>query len=272
MGKRSSFERIPRDFYVTPYGAVPPLIPHLRGVRTFAEPCSGDGALVRHLESFGLRCGYAGDIATGQDALVLDQYGGAQVIITNPPYTRPVMHALIEHFAGILPTWLLLESDWAHTKQAGPFMPSCSDIVSVGRLRWIAGTTMSSKENFAWYRFDSRHLAGAIFHARPLATTGGNSPMIIHTPQSRRMVGRRFDRLNDRSLRVEEIVADMATGLALHRGLDCFKRVQWVLSDGEIIADDIAREVIKHNDVAGVGDTLFPQFGELSQTFRYVGK
>ena len=123
MGKRSNFERIPRDFYPTPFAAVPPLIPHLRGVRTFAEPCCGDGALVRHLESFGLRCVYAGDIATGQDALALDTYGDADAIITNPPYTRPLMHALIAHFARILPTWLLLETDWASTKQAAPFMP-----------------------------------------------------------------------------------------------------------------------------------------------------
>jgi hypothetical protein len=158
MGKRSSFERLPRDFYPTPYAAVPPLIPHLRGVRTFAEPCCGDGALVRHLELFGLRCAYQGDVATGQDALGLEHYGDADAIITNPPYTRPLMHALIQHFARILPTWLLLESDWAYTKQAGPFMPCCSDIVSVGRLRWIAGTTMNSKENFAWYRFDACHL------------------------------------------------------------------------------------------------------------------
>ena len=35
MGKRSSFERIPRDFYPTPEAAVPPLLPFLRGVRTF---------------------------------------------------------------------------------------------------------------------------------------------------------------------------------------------------------------------------------------------
>ena len=147
---------------------MPPLIPHLRGVRTFAEPCCGDGALVNHLESHGLRCVYQGDIATGQDALALEQYGDAAQIITNPPYTRPLMHALIQHFARILPTWLLLESDWAYTKQAGPFMPCCSDIVSVGRLRWIAGTTMSSMENFAWFRFDARHSAGPIFHARDL--------------------------------------------------------------------------------------------------------
>jgi hypothetical protein len=165
LGKRSNFERIPRDFYPTPAAAVPPLIPHLRGIRTFAEPCCGDGALVRHLESHGLRCVYSGDIADGQDALAIDTYGDADAIITNPPYERKVMHALIGHFARIAPAWLLLETDWASTKQAAPFMPSCSDIVSIGRLRWIEGTTMSGKQNFAWYRFDTRHRAGPIFHA-----------------------------------------------------------------------------------------------------------
>ena len=95
-----------------------------------------NGALVRHLESFGLRCVYAGDIATGQDALALDTYGDADAIITNPPYTRPLMHALISHFARILPTWLLLETDWASTKQAAPFMPcaptSCQWVACAG--------------------------------------------------------------------------------------------------------------------------------------------
>ena len=84
-GQAIDFERIPRDFYPTPAAAVAPLIPHLRGVRTFAEPCCGDGALVRHLESHGLRCTYAGDIATGQDALAITDYGDADSIITNPP-------------------------------------------------------------------------------------------------------------------------------------------------------------------------------------------
>jgi hypothetical protein len=135
VGKRSNFDRVPRDFYPTPYAAVPPLIPFLRGVRTFAEPCCGDGALVRHLESFRLRCVYAGDIATGQDALALDTYGDADVIITNPPYTRELMHRLIAHFREIAPTWLLLPADWMHNRHAAPFLPSCTDIVSVGRLR-----------------------------------------------------------------------------------------------------------------------------------------
>ena len=120
---------------------------------------------MRHLELFGLRCTYAGDIADRQDALARDTYGNADAIITNPPYTRELMHALIEHLQRIAPTWLLLEADWVYTKQAAPFMPSCSDVVAIGRLRWIEGTTMSSYENFAWYRFDARHRAGPIFHA-----------------------------------------------------------------------------------------------------------
>ena len=157
MGKRSSFDRIPRDFYPTPYAAVPPLIPHLRGVRTFAEPCSGDGALVRHLESFGLRCVYEGDIATGQDALAFDTYRDTDAIITNPPYTRDLMHRLISHFQRIAPTWLLLQLDWAATKQAAEYMLHCTDIVILPRLRWIEGSKDTGKDNHAWYKFDQRH-------------------------------------------------------------------------------------------------------------------
>jgi len=133
-------------------------------VRTFAEPCCGDGALVNHLEGFGLRCVYAGDIASGHDALALASYGEVDAIITNPPYRRPVMHALIDHFQRIAPTWLLLELDWAATKQAVPYLISCSDIVPIGRFRWIAGRKHTGKENFGWFRFDARHVSGPVFH------------------------------------------------------------------------------------------------------------
>ena len=164
MGKRSNFERREADFYPTPRAAVVPLIPYLRGIRSFAEPCAGDGALVRHLEGFGLRCVYAGDIRTGQDALALDHYGAIDAIITNPPYTRDLMHRLIEHFQRIAPTWLLLDSDWASTKQAAPYLPCCSDIVAIGRVKWIEGSKYTGKDNHAWYRFDIRHRSGPVFH------------------------------------------------------------------------------------------------------------
>jgi len=166
MGKRSNFERREADFYPTPRAAVVPMIPYLRGIRSFAEPCAGDGALVRHLEEFGLRCVYSGDIRTGQDALALDHYGAADAIITNPPYTRTVMHRLIAHFQPISPTWLLLDSDWMSTRQAAPFMASCSDIVAIGRVKWIEGSKHTGKDNYAWFRFDIRHKNGPIFHGR----------------------------------------------------------------------------------------------------------
>jgi hypothetical protein len=173
MGKRcSSFERVPRDFYPTPYAAVPPLIPHLRGIRTFAEPCCGDGALVRHLESFGLHCVYAGDIHdTGQDALDLtpDDIGGAP-IITNPPFSRksqPLLRRLIRHFQCITQeVRLLLPADFASNQWFVPFLPQCTDIVAIGRVKWIEGTEGAGFENSAWYRFDARHSAGPIFHGQ----------------------------------------------------------------------------------------------------------
>ena len=48
MGKRSEFERIPRDYYPTPYSAVQPLLPHLPDRFEFAEPCAGDMRLIEH--------------------------------------------------------------------------------------------------------------------------------------------------------------------------------------------------------------------------------
>ena len=176
MGKRSNFERREADFYPTPRAAVVPLIPYLRGsgIRTFAEPCAGDGALVRHLKSFDLRCVFAGDIRDDQDALALDSYGKADAIITNPPWSRDVLHRLIEHFQNIGPTWLLLDFDWAQTKQAAPFLPHCSDIVAIGRVKWIEGSKHTGKDNAGWHRFDIRHKAGPVFHGRDQGTDQGS--------------------------------------------------------------------------------------------------
>ena len=41
----------------------------------------------------------------------------------------------------------------------------------------------------------------------------------IQTPTSVRIAQRRLDRLTKRALRVEEVVADMAAGLSLHRAV-----------------------------------------------------
>ena len=147
-----------------------PLITHLRaaGIKRFAEPCCGEGDLVRHLESFGLHCAYAGDIATGQDALAIDSFGGVPPI-TNPPYDtvnrRKLMHELILHFMRAAPfAWLLIDYDWSATRQAAPFLRHCTDIVIIPRQKWIEGSKNTGKDNHAWYRFDINHTAGPVLH------------------------------------------------------------------------------------------------------------
>jgi len=159
MGKRSDFERVEKDYYPTiDPRAVAALLPHLPPKATFAEPCYGQGHLVPPLEAAGHSCLWATDISDGFDALNLtdSELIGCDFIITNPPWSRPLLHPLIVHFASLRPTWLLLDADWSHTKQAGPFLDRFGiRIVSVGRLIWQEGTKMQGKDNAAWYLFDA---------------------------------------------------------------------------------------------------------------------
>lgn len=168
MGKRSNFERRKNDAYQTPPSAVIPLIPHLRGIRTFAEPCSGEGKLIRALEASGLTCTFSGDIERGFDAIngaSLEQVK-FDAIITNPPWTREILHPMITRFQSIAPTWLLFDADWVHTRQAVPFIDQCSHIVSVGRVKWIEDSAFTGKDNAAWHRFHAQHVGGPRFFAR----------------------------------------------------------------------------------------------------------
>jgi hypothetical protein len=133
---------------------------------------------MRHLEGFGLRCVYAGDIHTGQNALQLTAAAcrGADAIITNPPFRYPddppstyyatrLLRDLIRRFLELgLPCWLLLPADFMHNENAAPFMPHCSDIVVAGRVKWIKDSKHDGGfENSAWFRFDVRHTSGPIF-------------------------------------------------------------------------------------------------------------
>ncbi len=169
MGKRSNFERIEKDDYRTiDPRAVDALLRFVPKFTRFAEPCAGSGDLACRLMLEQNICTMAMDLSRGVDAMALEtsDLNGAECIITNPPWTRKILHSMIEHFVDIAPfTWLLFDSDWAHTKQSAPYMKYCSDIVSVGRLIWIPGTTTSGKDNCAWYRF-SHDAKQTIFHGR----------------------------------------------------------------------------------------------------------
>jgi hypothetical protein len=174
-GKRSNFPRRKADFYPTPRAAVVPLIPFLHGIRTFAEPCAGDGDLVRHLESFGLRCVYAGDIRTGQDALAIERYvGNPDVGITNPPFKYPedppkttrLLFDLIRHFLVLgIPFWFVLPHDWSTNEGSAPYLRHCSDIIAIGCVKWIPDSEHNGgMDNHCWYRFDVNHTSGTVFH------------------------------------------------------------------------------------------------------------
>lgn len=167
MGKRSAFPRRPMGDYATPYEAVLPLVPHLRAdrIHCFAEPCCGDGDLVRHLESLGFDCVQASDIRRGMDALSLSDIPG-DAIVTNPPWTRDLFHSLIEHFRLIKPSWLLFDADWAHTRQSAQLIRHCSHIVAIGRVRWIPNSPLTGKDNAAWHRFAPDHNSGPRFVGR----------------------------------------------------------------------------------------------------------
>lgn len=178
MGKRSAFERNPHDLYNTPAKAVEPLLPWLKPMTPFLEPCVGEGALARVLEASGHH--FCGGFDLPIDARV-HSYGivlGA-IFITNPPYWgQPAdLHPLIENLSDQAPTWLLMSADWLFNKTSGPLTRRLRRIVAVGRVKWIPGSRYTGKENAAWLLFDRPRRAG-FFIGRPprRATRGPTKP------------------------------------------------------------------------------------------------
>lgn len=173
MGKRTTgkFKRRKHDKYLTPFKPVVPLFAHLPGRTKFCEPCAADGGLVGHIESAGHTCMAAMDIKPQDpmvrklDALEMtkEDLRGADMIITNFPWTRALLHPLIEHCRLLAPTWILLDADWMHTKQeklanrincktTPELMRYCHKIVSVGRVCWM-GNGVDGKDNCCWFLF-----------------------------------------------------------------------------------------------------------------------
>ena len=176
MGKRSNFERNPRDYYPTPLSAVLPLMPHLEYGCSFIEPCAGNFALAGHLESYGMSCVQAFDIHP-MDGNVYNVYeddalgdwtesDSADYIITNPPWDVKILHPMIERFSALRPTWLLFGADWMHTQQSRQFLHLLDKVVSVGRVKWIPDSKSTGMDNAAWYLFDANHSGPTEFVGR----------------------------------------------------------------------------------------------------------
>ncbi len=145
MGKRSAFKRRPLDTYDTPEAAVAPLLGHLPLWCRFWEPCAGQLDLVNHLERHGFECVVPSNIEPRDERVFrLDALAtcrsdvdatGATHIITNPAWSRFILHPMILHFSAIRPTWLLFDADWVHTRQAARYLPHLRKIVSVDTSR-----------------------------------------------------------------------------------------------------------------------------------------
>lgn len=164
MGKRSSFTRIEKDKYYTPYQAVLPLLPHLPELnnRLFYEPCVGDGRLIKFIPA-----NWIGSSDEERDATITDyKMPEGSMFVTNPPWSREILHPLIKNLSNQAPTWLLFDSDWVHTKQSIEYMPRLRKIISIGRVKWIEDSKGTGKDNCSWYLFDKYNSGTSYFYGR----------------------------------------------------------------------------------------------------------
>jgi hypothetical protein len=149
MGKRSNFPRHHRDDYATPSEAFQPLIPFLKW-KKLVEPCPGEGKLTRHMRKAGFK---VTPIHADARSYCYDLVGET-MFVTNPPWTRSVLHPIIVNLSDQAPTWLLMDADWAHLLCARPYLNRLRAIVSVGRVKWFPNSGGISLDNSAWYLFE----------------------------------------------------------------------------------------------------------------------
>jgi len=160
MSKRSSMDKVSKDYYPTrdPAAIPPKFIEFIYG-KTYAEPCCGEGDLADLLEYTGNFL-WLSDIEDRgfwwvKDAMDLteEDLQKCDLIITNPPFTKAILLPMIDHFTSLKDTWLLLPADMMHNKYFGPYMKTCSKVVSVGRICWfpVDGKRVAGTDNYAWY-------------------------------------------------------------------------------------------------------------------------
>jgi hypothetical protein len=154
MGKRSTFPRFPQDAYDTPFEAAAPLLPHLTPGTRFVEPCVGRGHLLGHLKRAEHVLVGAYDLPDDARAKRYTEAQPGVVFITNPPWSRDVLHPIIVNLSDQLPAWLLIDFDWLATQQSAPFLPRLCVIVVIGRVRWIPDSPYDGKDNATWCLFD----------------------------------------------------------------------------------------------------------------------
>lgn len=163
MGKRSDFKRRKNDAYFSPIKAMEPLLPYLPAKSTFIEPSAGDGRMVDFFESHGHKCIDYFDIDPAREDVKeydafdypVEGYAAADFVITNPAWSRQLLHPMIELWASIRPSWLLFDASWANNKSSAIYIEEyCKKIVPIGRVKWIEDSKYSGKDDVCWYLMD----------------------------------------------------------------------------------------------------------------------
>jgi len=171
MGKRSEFEKKPRDkYYTIDPDAVKPILSKLKEYykqtgkkRNYAEPCAGAENLINLLSEYA-DCIWTSDIdpqndfdtpVDVMDLVRLDFNVDCDLIITNPPYTKKILMPMIEKMLTLTENvWLLLPADMMHNQYMSRLIDKhCISILSVGRLYWEAEKKVKGKDNYEWYFF-----------------------------------------------------------------------------------------------------------------------
>lgn len=148
----------PRDFWPTvDPDAVKPLLPWISG-RTYAEPCYGDGSLVRLIGNEA-KCNFKSDLEPQEisdgiykiNALELtrNDLGSCDYIITNPPFSWGMLEPLVNHFITLKPTWLLLRYAFLFNKNSKDLIEKSTRLQSIGRLRW-GKQVRKYKDDYVW--------------------------------------------------------------------------------------------------------------------------
>lgn len=161
MGRRSDFEKIPKGKYYTwDERAGIALRPFIEEGATCIEPCAGSGDLIDQIKY--LNWQRASDIEPTKDHIeqknalsyTNEDLIGIDYIVTNPDWDRKFLHPAIEHFASKIPTWFLIDAPWLFNKSSGYYVNKyLTDVVPIGRLKWIRNTTMSAKDDCIWACF-----------------------------------------------------------------------------------------------------------------------
>lgn len=187
MSKRTDLPRNPRDLYEThDPKAVAPIAPLWHGNETrYIEPFCGSGELIANIANHcDAKCVHASDLeplpqVNGvPDGIIFEKYNfevidwestaghkNATHFISNPPWLNDKksdyqLLRIINHLSAIRPTWLLLNGNFAFNKRSSDAMGICTDIITVGRLKWIKGSKHSATEDSCWFLFDQKTADG----------------------------------------------------------------------------------------------------------------